>query len=340
MKFYSGSAFRQNRKLRCAKQLVVMNLLTICLLGTCMQVFALGGHAQIVTLSQKNVPLQQVFREINRQTGLDFIYEMKMMKAARPVNIHVKNESVDKVLDICFNQQPFYYTRVGNSIILKEITAPKEAAYAEPPTAIPVKGKVTDSKGQPLEGATISVKGTNKAVKSDATGNFSIDAGRNSTLVISFVGFETIEVSIGSQTTITVQLIPSSAISDEVVVVGYGTEKKTSLTSAVADIKGEDLNKRSVANAQQSLQGLAPGVTVIDRGGYPGESDVMIRVRGITTLSGNDPLVMVDGIEQPLRDVNPNDIETIAVLKDAASTAIYGSRAANGVVLVTTKRAK
>ncbi len=340
MKFYLGSVFRQHRELRCAKQLVVMNLLTICLLGTCIQVFALGGHAQIVTLSQKNVPLQQVFREINRQTGLDFIYEMKMMKAARPVNIHVKNESVDKVLEICFDQQPFYYTRVGSSIILKEITVPKEAAYIEPPVPIPVTGRVTDSKGQPLEGATISVKGTNKAVKSDANGNFSIDAERNSILVISFVGFETIEAGVGSQTTITVQLTPSSAISDEVVVVGYGTEKKTSLTSAVADIKGEDLNKRSVANAQQSLQGLAPGVTVIDRGGYPGESDVMIRVRGITTLSGNDPLVMVDGIEQPLKDVNPNDIETIAVLKDAASTAIYGSRAANGVVLVTTKRAK
>jgi len=318
-----------------------MNFFTFLLLIVCISTHG-NGFSQQVSLSQKNAGLEKIFKEIHKQTGYTFVYTRSLLKKSRNISIHVENAPIERSLDICFKDQPLTYTILNRMVIIKEkeITVQKETIYAEPSAAISVTGKVTDSKGQPLEGATILVKGTSNGVKSDAGGNFSIEAGPHSTLVISFVGFEPAEVKIGSQTSIAVQLKPSSATTDEVVIVGYGTQKKTSLTSAVADIKGEDLNKRSVANAQQSLQGLAPGVTVIDRGGYPGESDVMIRVRGITTLSGNDPLVMVDGIEQPLKDVNPNDIETIAVLKDAASTAIYGSRAANGVVLVTTKRAK
>lgn len=203
-----------------------------------------------------------------------------------------------------------------------------------------INGVVKDVKGEVISGVSVNLKGTTIGTISNLEGVYSINIPSKGILVFTNVGYITQEINIAGKTNINVVLESVVTSLDEVTVVGYGTQKKTSLTSAVADIKGEDLNKRSVANAQQALQGLAPGVTVVDRGGYPGESDVMIRVRGITTLSGNEPLVMVDGIEQPLKDINPADIESIAVLKDAASTAIYGSRAANGVVLVTTKRAK
>ncbi len=340
MKFYLGRAFRQSRKLRCTKRLLVMNLLTICLLGACTQVFALGGHAQVVTLSKKNVSLQQVFREINRQTGLDFIYEMKMLKAARPVNIHVKNESVDKVLDICFDQQPFYYIRVGNSIILKEITVPKEAAYAELLAAVPVRGKVTDDSGQPLEGATVSVKGTNKAVKSDANGSFSIEAELNSVLVVSFVGFETVEVVIDNRSYVTILLNPNISAVDEVVVVGYGTEKKVNLTGAVSSINFEskEMTSRPFLNVSTALSGLASGVFVNQNNGAPSNNTATIKIRGTGTLnSGANPLVIIDGTPGDMNLINPNDIASISILKDASSAAIYGSRAANGVILITTK---
>jgi TonB-linked SusC/RagA family outer membrane protein len=203
-----------------------------------------------------------------------------------------------------------------------------------------IMGIVKDSKGSPVSGLSIKVKDGTAGTATNAAGEYSFNVPANSVLVFSNVGYLSQEINVNNKQRVDVIMEQSATSLNEVMVVGYGTQKKTSLTSAVADIKGEDLNKRAVANVQQALQGLAPGVTVTDGGGGPGKSDVTIRVRGITTLSGNDPLVMVDGIEQPLKDINPNDIERLTVLKDAASTAIYGSRAANGVVLVTTKRAK
>jgi len=203
-----------------------------------------------------------------------------------------------------------------------------------------IMGIVKDSKGSPVSALSIKVKDGTAGTATNAAGEYSFNVPANSVLVFSNVGYLSQEINVNNKQRIDVIMEQSATSLNEVMVVGYGTQKKTSLTSAVADIKGEDLNKRAVANVQQALQGLAPGVTVTDGGGGPGKSDVTIRVRGITTLSGNDPLVMVDGIEQPLKDINPNDIDRLTVLKDAASTAIYGSRAANGVVLVTTKRAK
>ncbi len=203
-----------------------------------------------------------------------------------------------------------------------------------------VSGVVKNDKGEAIPGVSVNLKQTLIGTITDQNGKYSLNFPTKGVLVFSHISYIQQEIKVNGQTSINVVLISGITSLNEVTVVGYGTQKKTSLTSAVADIKGEDMNKRSVADVTQALQGLAPGVTVLDAGGGPGKSDVTIRVRGITTLSGNDPLVMVDGIEQPLKDINPNDIERLTVLKDAASTAIYGSRAANGVVLVTTKRAK
>ncbi|WP_018616937.1 SusC/RagA family TonB-linked outer membrane protein [Segetibacter koreensis] len=203
-----------------------------------------------------------------------------------------------------------------------------------------ISGLVKNEKGEPLSGVSVNFKQTSIGSTTDQNGKYAVNFRSKGILVFTSIGYLKQEINVNGRTSIDVVLVSQANSLNEVTVVGYGTQKKTSLTSAVADIKGEDLNKRSVADATQALQGLAPGVTVTDQGGGPGQSQVSIRVRGITTLSGNDPLIMVDGIEQSLNDINPSDIETLTVLKDAASTAIYGSRAANGVVLVTTKRAK
>ena len=209
--------------------------------------------------------------------------------------------------------------------------------------ALRVQGTITDQRnGEALPGVNILVKGTTTGTVSDVDGNYSINVpSDNDTLVFSSIGYITQEVAVNGRSVVDLALREDVQSLSEVVVVGYGTQKKVSLTNAVSQVSGESIEKRPVANIQQSLQGFAPGVTVLDQGGAPGNSTANIRIRGITTLgddSKNNPLIIVDGIEQRMDDINPNDIESVSVLKDAASTAIYGSRAANGVILITTKR--
>ena len=203
-----------------------------------------------------------------------------------------------------------------------------------------ISGIVTDHQGNPLAGATILVKGTNKGVQSDVNGNFSINAKPNSTLVISYVGFETIEIEIGNQVNISVQLKPSIASGDQIVVIGYGTQKKSTLTGAVSEIKTEDLAKNSVADISNSLAGRLPGVIAVQSNGEPGNDASQLFIRGQSTFNNNSPLVLVDGIERSFNHIDPNNIESMSVLKDASATAVYGVRGANGVILITTKRGK
>jgi TonB-linked SusC/RagA family outer membrane protein len=203
-----------------------------------------------------------------------------------------------------------------------------------------VKVIITDDKGEPLEGATILLKGTTKGVKSDAAGNLSLDASPNSTLVISYVGFETTEVEINNQASVSVQLKPSMVIGEQVIVVGYGTQKKSDITGAVASLPRDRLEMVPNNNIAEALQGSIPGVMIqtTTAGAQPNQS-IQIRGRNSITAS-NDPLIVLDGIPYggQLADINPNDIQSIEVLKDASSAAIYGSRGANGVILITSKQ--
>jgi TonB-linked SusC/RagA family outer membrane protein len=230
---------------------------------------------------------------------------------------------------------------VLTTLLLLGLTNPY--AYAQSPIRGIVKS-ATDNR--PIESASIAVKGGNSGTQSNALGQFSISAQTGDQLIISSVGFESKTVSVLNANNL-IEILLSAAKNDleDVVVVGYGTQKKVSMTSSVSQIKGADLVRRPVSNLQQALQGQAPGLTVLDRGGEPGRSAATMRIRGITTFSGNNsnnssPLIIIDGVEQTLFNINPEDVENISILKDASSTAIYGSRAANGVVLVTTKRAK
>ena len=221
--------------------------------------------------------------------------------------------------------------------------------------AIPLTGTVTDAQGNPLSGVSVTVKAGTAGTSTDARGAYSLSVEKGQTIVFSFVGYETQEIVYKGEIHQDVQLFVSSASLDKVIVeVGYGTQKKVSLTSAVGQISGAELTRRPVGSIQQALQGKLPGLTILDNGGNPGSPNAQILVRGVNTpytpvgqsptgiasVGDNGPLVIVDGIEQPFQNINPNDIDNISVLKDASSTAIYGSRAANGVILITTKRAK
>lgn len=207
-----------------------------------------------------------------------------------------------------------------------------------------IKGKVLDNTGRPLPGVTVRVKNTMQETQTDQQGQFELRL-TDGTVVLTFssLGFETREMSVAAnEGTVNVQLNDASSSLEEVVVIGYGTQKKVNLTGAVATVSGKDMIKRPVVNTASMLQGAVPGVQINQVSGEPGNEGVSIRIRGKGTFSGagSDPLVLIDGVQGKFSDVNPNDIENVSVLKDAASAAIYGSRAANGVILITTKQGK
>jgi TonB-linked SusC/RagA family outer membrane protein len=201
-----------------------------------------------------------------------------------------------------------------------------------------IQGTLTDKDGEALIGASILVKGTASGTVTDFDGNYVIEAEPGQILIFSYTGYATQEIEVGNQSTIDIELDTDAALLSEVVVTGYGSQKRENLTGAVGVINSEILDARPITNATQALQGQVGGVWVNQNSGEPGEDGATIRIRGIGTLNSSDPLVLIDGIEAPFGNIDPNDIETITVLKDASSAAIYGSRAANGVVLVTTKR--
>src|SRR5690606_30068771 len=209
--------------------------------------------------------------------------------------------------------------------------------------AVPVAGTITDMDGAPLPGVTVMVKGTTTGTTTDIDGNFSIDVpDENAVLVFSYVGFVTEEVAVGSQSQISISLLPDLQTVTELVVVGYGTQKKSDLTGAVSQVSAEEIKAIPVQNAVQALQGRAAGVD-INSNTRPGEIGT-VQIRGRRSLTAeNEPLYVVDGVPLQsggLESFNPNDIESISVLKDASASAMYGSRASNGVVIVTTKKGR
>lgn len=201
-----------------------------------------------------------------------------------------------------------------------------------------VRGIITDSDGELLIGVNILEKGTSNGTSSDVDGSYQLQVGADAVLVLSYTGYRTTEVSVNGQSNLDITMETDVALLSEVVVTGYGSQKKENLTGSVGVVSAKALEARPITNATQALQGQVSGVWVNQSSGEPGQDDAVIRVRGIGTLNNSNPLILVDGIEAPFGNIDPNDIESITVLKDAASAAIYGSRAANGVVLVTTKR--
>lgn len=234
----------------------------------------------------------------------------------------------------------WWYTNTIVFICLFMLTGTASFSQATQKTE-QIKGIITDAtSGTPLSGASIFIGDRSKGVVSDAKGAFTILASKDAVLQISFTGYISQTIALNGRDNISVSLVQDVASLSDVVVVGYGTQKKADVTGAVSQIKGSELIKKTTNNLQQALQGKIPGLTVQDLGAAPGKTNMVMRIRGITSIGDNSPLVIVDGIEQTMDNINPQDIASVSVLKDAASTAIYGSRAANGVVLITTKRAQ
>ena len=313
----------------------IMRISTFLLMVCVFCSYAGNAHSQNakVSIRMNNVKLDKILNEIENQTDYLFIYN-NQVDINKITSVKVKNEAVAQVLDRILSGTGINYELEGTHIILtteaiKDLHAQQQAKT--------VTGTVTDVSGEPIIGANIRIKGTTTGTITDIDGNFSIKAEPQSVIEVSYIGYLTQETVINNQKSIRFLLKEDPKTLDEVVVIGYGVQKKADLTGSVANINTEKLNTQSNANIGQALQGKIAGVDIVSQGGAPG-SGTRIMVRGIGTLNNASPLYIVDGMYMNSIDhINPNDIASIDVLKDASSAAIYGSRAANGVIIVTTK---
>jgi len=320
---------------------LIMKLTAFFIIAALIQVSA-RSFGQQITLHEKNATVEGVLKQIEKQSNYHFLFKVSDLPAGAKVTVNIDKGSVEQVLDQCLANQPLSYTIINRMIVIR-----KNPAYAvsNPERVIQtIKGKITDEKGQPLPGASIKIKGTSKGVMTDADGNYSLDVDDpKAVLEFSFIGFEPQAVGLNGRTEISIQLKELPKSLSEIVVIGYGSVKKSDITGSVSSVSAEKLTQvKGVSNVAGGLQGHAAGVQVIERSGQPGES-LSIKIRGTNSIGGgNDALYVVDGL--PLdglsSQLNPSDIESIEVLKDASSTAIYGSRGANGVVIITTKKGK
>ncbi|OQP63948.1 hypothetical protein A3860_21220 [Niastella vici] len=318
-----------------------MRITAFILLVACIQVSAKVA-SQTVTLSEKEATLQSIFKKINRQTGYQFFYKDNLLNKVGKVDISVRNLPVEDALKICFQQLPVTFCIVEKTIIIREKAAIEQNKTSTvPPPPIEIKGVVMDEKGKPLPGVSVTNRESQRGTSTNNAGEFKLDADPGDFLEFSFVGYKKATARVGNAPTISIQLQLDVTVTDEVIVIGYGTRKKVNLTGAVSVVKGSDIENRPVLNATQSLQGMVPGLNItVGANTRPGQS-FNLNVRGAGNLAGGDgPFVLVDGMPQSLSDINPSDIESISVLKDAAASAVYGARAPYGVILVTTKKGK
>src|SRR5690606_10298066 len=339
-----------NKKTPCLIKAVTKNLLLgfivqFLLLTTLMAIDTKAQAKSIdeifIKLTKKEIPIKEVFSSVETRTRYVFVYPDDLLHQENTISLKGERQSVYDLLADIAKDANLKFKQVNNAIYVGK------ASGGERPGSIPVeverievKGRVTDQKGAGIPGATVLIEGTTIGTATDIDGNFTIEAPEESVLMISFIGYKTQRVIVGNQTTINVIMEEDLSSLDEVVVVGYGTQKKVNLTGAVSTVTSAEIVNQPVGQTSMALQGITPGVTVTQRSGQPGSDGGTIRIRGIGTLTGGGqgPLIMVDGVETNLNNVDPNEIESISILKDASSAAIYGARAAGGVVLVTTKR--
>lgn len=286
-----------------------------------------------VTLVEKQSSIQTVLSKIEKQTKYLFVYDKTEIDVARKVSLEVNNEPVTKVLDKLFDGTNVSYNLNGNNIMLQLKKPDKQRKKM-------MKGIVTDSRGEPIIGAGVVIKGTTTGTVTQNDGTFALDGEEGETsLVVTCLSYKPKDVVSNGNSLIKVILEEDATVLDEVVVVGFGTQKRENLTGAVATIDAKELNNRPVVSAANALQGLDPSVNLTLGTGSP-ESSYSIDIRGSISINSGSPLILVDGIESDLRSVNPNDIESVSVLKDASASAIYGAKASAGVILVTTKQGK
>lgn len=360
------------------KILWVMKLTALILTIVCLHVSA-ASFSQKISMAVRNKPLTAVFADIQKQTGYQFFYDNKVVRKGNKVTVDIRSGSITDVMDAVMNGQPLTYSIVDKTVVIKrkpemrrdvrlegntdkgEMKAGGNTGLGTPlenrlealmlrgpgeyqKADLSISGKVTDEKGDGLPGVSVILKGSQRGTTTDAEGSFRIEVpDKGSVLIFSFVGYVSREVTVASQSTLTVSLQIDNRSLEEIVVVGYGTVKKSDLTGSLSQVKARELNAYPATNVLQALSGRAAGVQVLQNNGSPG-GGVSVRIRGANSvIGGNEPLYVVDGF--PINGSNPTilnnaDIESMEILKDASATAIYGSRGANGVVLITTKQGK
>jgi TonB-dependent starch-binding outer membrane protein SusC len=351
----------------------IMRLTAIFLFAAGLSASATGS-AQRLTLSEKDAPIGKVFKDIRQQTGYEFLYTDEMLTGTVPVTFDLKDADLQAALAACFKGQPLAFTINEKTVVVKpKPAAPIEINQLTPPSNNDIHGRVTDSLGNPLVGASVTVKGGRRGTQTDEKGEFVLKGiGDDATIVISFSGFASRTLKFGDLKGVNVVLSRSNSQLDQVQVIAYGTTTERLSVGNVTSIKGDDIAKQPVSNPLLALEGNVPGLFITQSSGLSG-TGVTARVQGQNSINnGSDPFYVVDGVPylsqlpstgvdaailgtgssggllnggsygagSPFSYINPSDIESIEVLKDADATAIYGSRAANGAILITTKKGK
>ncbi len=332
MKNYdSGEVFLYKRKLK--KLILIMKLTTLFSIALTLNLGAsVYSQNTRFNLDLNGKTVREVFQILEQQSQFRFFYNDEFSYIDNVVSLDVKNENVEQILDKLFATSDITYKVFNDNLV---VLTPKQNLQQ-----LAIKGTITDaSTGEPLTGANVLIKGTQRGVVCDLSGKYSIDAKAGDILVFSFIGYMSEEVTVADQAIIDIALAPNIQSLDEVVVVGYGTQKRTEVTGAISSVSSEKLTALPTSGLDQALQGRAAGLTVISNGA-PGYSSTM-RVRGISTVNDANPLYVVDGVvTTTISNISPSDIESIEVLKDASTAAIYGSLGSNGVIMVTTKKGK
>ncbi|MBV7529749.1 TonB-dependent receptor [Chitinophaga sp. sic0106] len=310
-------------------------------LALCLQVQA-GAMGQPVSMSGKKLSFKEIFRLLEKQTDYVVFYNTALLENTTPVDVDARNMEISAFLHTIMERQPIDFEINANTITIKQKTKPVPgilplSPYKDPP----VKGKITDEDGNPLPGATVSVAGTSRGVQTNEKGEFTIEAPAKATLMITYIGYDRKMISLADATPpLQIRLSATNQKMNEVVVIGYGAVAKKDLTGAVSTVRTADLEGIPAPRVDQMLQGRIAGAEIVSADGEPG-SGTTIRIRGTRSISAsNEPLFIVDGLMDgitSLNELNPSDIATINVLKDASSTAIYGSRGSNGVIIITTR---
>lgn len=293
----------------------------------------LSVFSQNITLKTGNVTVKEAMEQLKKSSGYSFVFSSVDVNTQKRVSVSVQNASIEEaVKQILKGQNELSYEIKGRKVVIQRSFASSKALRQQ------VKGKVLDEKGEPIIGATVTEEGTSNGTITDYDGMFTLEASKDGILTISYIGYKSQQVSIAGKDMVAVTLKEDMEQLDEVVVVGYGSQKKVNLTGAVSTVNAKMLENRTGSDPYNMLTGQIPGVTIVQNSGQPGADMGNLRVRGIGTLGNADAMVIIDGVESSVNNVNPNDIATISVLKDAAASSIYGVRAANGVILITTKR--
>lgn len=317
----------------------IMKTTVLCLFICVGNLFAINSKAQTahVTIVSHQMTVGQVLNEIEKQTDYLFVFNVKDIDTNRNVKVNAKDKAVSEVLNTVLNGTGISYAMEGKNIMLVDETN-SNAASQQHDTQ--VTGVVKDANGEPVIGASVKAIGSKSVgTITDMDGKFSINVPAGSSLQISYIGYESQTIAVNGRKSLNVILREDDTQLNEVIVVGYGTMKKKDLTGSVTAIKGDEIAARRTTQLSNALQGALSGVTVSRDNGTPGNS-ASIQIRGVTTIGDSSPLVIIDGIPGDINSVNPEDVESMSVLKDAASASIYGSRAAAGVIVITTKRAK